>query len=100
MARTREHARGARDLVQDIGGAIALLDRAIDRLAEDDIRIYSWTVKTHYAGRDDWLAVVRAEAGQNKLVAFHSAETGWELIMGLANRINNKSLKWGEDEYA
>lgn len=100
MARAREQQRGARDLVADIGAAISLLDRAVDRRAEDDMILETFTVQTHYKRGTGWLVVARFNCGGQRMVAFHGADTGWEALKGFASKLNNNQLRLKEDEYA
>lgn len=100
MARAREHAAGVKDIVSAVGAPIVGLESSIDAWAEDDVRLMSFTVSTYHKTGGDYLVVARFEAGGEKFVAFHSADTVWEALKGFANRMRNKDLKLKEDEYA
>lgn len=101
MSGTSSNKRyGKVDVVSSIGQSIVNLERALERLDEEDFAIISITVNTVYGGRDDYMVVVRARAGDKRVVAFHSAATYWEAIKGAADRIVNGTLKFKEDQYA
>lgn len=87
-------------MVSDLGHSIAMLDRAVDRRAEDDERMLTMTLSTPYNGRADYLIVARFECGTERMVAFHSAPTAWECLKGFCDRLHNNSLVLREDEYA
>lgn len=47
----------------------------------------------------EWMAVITAYSPDGPVVAFHSGESFKELVVGLAARLKNGSLKWKADEY-
>jgi len=83
-----------------VGSALIRLENSVERWAEEDVRLVSFTVSTPYKGRADYLVVGRFEAGTNRYVAFHSAETVYEALKGFCDRMENKTLKLREDQYA
>jgi len=100
MARSRDAARGVRDIAQDIGTAIVLLERAIESQAEEDCMLLSFTVTTPWAGREEYLVVARFMTGGDRMVAFSSGPTVWEALKTFSNRFANKTLTLKEDKYA
>lgn len=48
----------------------------------------------------EFKAVLKVEYQGQKLVAFHNAETLVETLVGLLNRLENRTLKFKEDQYA
>lgn len=48
----------------------------------------------------EYRVVLKAEMQEGKFVAFHNAPTLIEALVGLVNRLENKSLKFREDQYA
>lgn len=88
------------DMRAAVGQSLVNLERAIERLSGEDVHILSFTVTTPAAGRPDYLVVVRVEQGGERLVAFHNADTVWEALKGMADRIVNGTLKLKEDQYA
>lgn len=48
----------------------------------------------------EYMAVVSADSDEGPVVAFHSAPTFGETIVGLLARLENDTLVWKEDKYA
>jgi hypothetical protein len=48
----------------------------------------------------EYRLVVKARVGGKAVVAFHSGDTLSGLLVGFVNRIENRSLKFKEDQYA
>lgn len=48
----------------------------------------------------EYRIVLKCEKEGAKFVAFHSASTLIETLVGLVNRLENRSLKFKEDQYA
>lgn len=84
--------------------AMAELFNAFEDFAEnlysDDIMITSVRVKLPDWSSDSYLVVIRADQEGRGVVAFHGAESFSGVLMGLLQRMKNKSLKWKEDMYA
>lgn len=43
-------------------------------------------------------AIIKADMGGQRVVAFHNAETPEELIAGLVERVNTDAARWREDK--
>lgn len=48
---------------------------------------------------EDWLIVVSVASSEGRQVAFHAGPDLLSAVTGLANRFQNGSLKWKEDQY-
>lgn len=48
----------------------------------------------------EYRVVLKATMNGEKFVAFHNAPTLLEALVGLVNRLENRSLKFKEDQYA
>lgn len=85
-----------RKQAETLGYFEELLDKRYDEMFE----IRSISLKPPSEDRAEWFAVVRASAEGVPLVGFHSGATIAETLVGLVNRIDNRSMKWRDDEYA
>ncbi len=54
-------------------------------------------LKVRYGSEGDVLAVIKAEGTEGEQVAFNSGDRLDDVIVGLASRMRNGSLKWRED---
>lgn len=79
---------------------MVLFARKIDDYAEEDIYLTGLSVRTPWAGYEDFLVILRANIGGEAKVAFVSGNTMWEAMKTAGDSFVNKSLKWKADEYA
>ena len=93
-------SRAFQQLYDRLADRIIHMDTAIDRLAEEDIYIVGLTIQTPWKRDGDYFCIVRAMVGGEKKVMFQSADTYYELLAGIANRIINKQFDWKDDNYA
>lgn len=93
-------SRALDKLVANLADSVVRADGAIERWGDEDVYIQSMTISTIWKGRDDYMVVVRANVGGQSKVAFHAAETFYEAVKGVCDRIVNKSLAWKDDQYA
>ncbi len=54
--------------------------------------------KVRYGEEGDVLVVLKAEGSEGNQVAFHSGDRVDDVIIGVAARLRNGSLKWREDK--
>jgi hypothetical protein len=80
--------------------AVLLFERVADRMFEEDTEITGISIRMPTLDKGEYLMIVRAREGNRQIVAFHSAPTLFELVAGTVQRLQNKSLKWKDDEYA
>lgn len=76
------------------------MEKHIEHLFESGCDIYRITVRTPTIDRASYMAVVAARIDGVAMVAFHDAPTFMECIVGVAERIENRTLKFKEDKYA
>lgn len=94
-------SRAFQKLLTDAAGNIARIDSNLERWADEDIILKGISIKSAlYTDTGEWLMTIRAVTEGKHVVAFHAASSLLELMNGFANRWNNKSLKWRDDEYA
>lgn len=82
------------------GIALGRVDTYLDAYAEDDIFVLGMSIRIPQDVGEDYLVTVRASTTEGAVVAFHSAASFDEVIVGLSNRLQNKSLRWKDDQYS
>lgn len=83
-----------------LGLAVAILERCSVGEVYADYEVHTIRYKFANSALGDHLAVVTGTDGEGMaVVAFHTAQTVGELIVGVAARIQNGTLKWRVDEY-
>jgi hypothetical protein len=75
------------------------VERSLDRLFEKEVYVEGVTIRCPTEEKPGYLAIVRAVTPAGRMVAFHREETFWEVVVGVAKRLENGSLKWAEDRY-
>ena len=90
---------GSRLVPEKIGDSLIRLDKTIEDYADDDVYLMSFTVKTTHQRGGEYLLVARIETGGAKYVAFHNADSVYDVLQGFANRFVNRQLKLKEDQY-
>ena len=79
------------------GELLLRAERIFERCWDEDVFVRNVNIKLDGGGGGNYLAIVKAETPEGKIVAFHDAPTLLELVTGLLARLENKSLKWRED---
>lgn len=92
------HAAYVRSLVRGAENLLSFED-TIERMFEEEIFVLGFSVKLPNDDRPEYLAVVRISVGGEKKVGFHNALTLGDLVIGVANRLRNRSFQWKDDEY-
>jgi len=82
------------------GTALARIDHLVAKGLAGDIHITTIRLRAPSVEGGEWLAVVKATTENGNIVGFHGGTGLGDLVSGLANRLNNGSIKWKEDEYA
>lgn len=75
-------------------------DRILERLFDDDVEVLGMSIRLPQEDAGDYLVTVRARKGNNKVVAFHAANTLAEVLRGVLAKLENRSIRWKEDNYA
>ena len=86
--------------VADAGVGLFRVEHLFDGLWDDGCVIKSVRISCPGSGRGDYLAVVTADVQGVPSVGFNSADTFRECLLGLFNRLENRTLKWKEDQYS
>ena len=97
MAR-REY--GGNKVSERIGDSLVRMDVQVEERGFEGETLMGMTIQTPWKRGDDWMVVLRANFEGEPMVAFHTADTLYEVMRGVAERFVNKSLEWKEDEYA
>ena len=74
------------------------LERVIDEGRDDDINITHIKIRVPRHEGDEYMAVVRADQGGQPMVAFHAADGLADVLVGVANRYMNRTLKFREEK--
>lgn len=96
-AREDKNRKGAERLIERIGRAIVRLDVWAMESPDDERYVVGINIKVRYDDQGDVLIVVRADAANGPEVAFNTGDTISAALTGLANRLDNRTLKWRED---
>lgn len=74
-------------------------EHILDVSFEHEIVVTAFRVTTPANGRDGYMGVVSALVDGAPCVAFHGAESLHEAFIGCLQRLENRSLKWKEDQW-
>jgi len=96
----RGRNREADKLFQDWGWAMYKFEELCSRYAIEDVWIRGFSVSLFREESNEHLVTLRATTPTGKVVAFHGAATLAEALVGLVNRLDNRSLKWREDTWS
>lgn len=83
-----------------IGRSMLRTDRMCENAAADGLTVKAIRIKFPDTPGGGYLAVVTADFDGVACVAFHGGTEFHDVVTGLLNRIQNRSLKWKEDNYA
>ena len=101
IAREAKEARllkAAEGHVARVGDAVMYLALCVEDPPGGDRWLKEIRIKVRYGEEGDVLVVVKAEGSEGNQVAFHSGDRVDDVVIGLANRLRNGSLKWREDK--
>lgn len=79
--------------------ALWRFDRILGAYLDEDVRLTAMRVIIPTLDGDEFRIVLKAERGGEKYVAFHAGGTLIEALVGLLARLENKTLKFKEDQY-
>lgn len=85
--------------MERIGVSLRQLEYELRSLAEEGVEVVRISIKPSYNSYEDTRLVIAARTENGAIVAFHGGTGIVEALVGLKNRINNRSLKWKEDQY-
>lgn len=97
-AKEKRLLNAAETYVGRLGEATMYIAKAVEDPPGGEVWLKSVTLKVRYGAEGDVLAILKAESGEGKLIAFHSGDTVDEVWQGIANRLRNGSFKWREDK--
>lgn len=97
-AQEKRLLKAASTYIGRLGESIMYLDQQINDPHDDVTFISHINFKVRYGSEGDILVVVRALSGKEKIVTFHSGDRLDDVVLGLASRFRNGSLKWKEDK--
>lgn len=84
-----------------LGRAVAYLGNDMERGIEDDTHISAIRIRAPRDMDDEYLLVAyRVNEEGEPQVAFHSASSFGEVVVGFAARLRNGTAKWNVDQYA
>lgn len=92
------HAAYVRALVR-VAEALLDFEQTAERLFEEDVHIRGMSIRMPDDDRPEYMAVVRVYEGGVKKVGFHNAPSFSEVVVGVVNRLKNRSMKFKDDEY-
>jgi len=93
------HAAYLRQMVR-VAETLQDFERVSDGLWEEDVYISGISVRFPTDDRPEYLVVVRVDGAGGRLVGFHDAPTFLEALVGVVNRLKNRSMQFKEDKYA
>lgn len=96
----RGSALAAQQVVLGIGEKLVLAEKVIDSAWDAGIYVRSLSVRLPDDESSEYRLVIRALVEGEACVAFHNGATLSDVIVGLLNRLQNRSLKFRRDEYA
>lgn len=82
-----------------VGHRVYDIDSFIQRSVRDKFVVRAIKFRAGKVPGAEWMAIITAYSPDGPVVAFHSGEGFKELVVGLAARLKNGSLKWKADEY-
>lgn len=74
-------------------------ERVAEHMFEEEVYLLGLSVRCPRDDAPEYLIVVRVDGPAGKQVGFHSAPTFMEAVVGVVNRLQNRSLKFKEDTY-
>jgi len=101
IAREAKEARllkAAEGHVSRVGESVMYLALCVEDPPGGERWLKEIRFKVRYGAEGDVLVVVKAEGGEGNQVSFHSGDRLDDVVVGLANRLRNDSLKWREDK--
>lgn len=74
-------------------------ERLASRDYEDDQIYVGLSIRIPHNEGEDYLLTLRCFRAGEKFVAFHAAPTMVEALVGMVNRVRNKSMRWRDDQF-
>jgi hypothetical protein len=78
---------------------IVRFEQVLERMFDEDEEILGLSVRIPSTEGADYLITVRARIGEKRKVAFHASYSFADTIRGLVARLENRSMRWKEDQY-
>lgn len=97
-AQEKRLLKAAEGYICRLGEAVMYIAKHIEDPPDSDTFIKEVRIKVRYGYEGDVLAIIKADRGKDKVVAFQSGDRLDEVVQGLANRLRNGDLKWREDK--
>ncbi len=79
--------------------ALMSLEDTLSWYEDEEKWVYSIRVSMPSEDRDEYLGVIKASGVEGDQIAFHQGGTYLETLVGVAQRLKNRTLKWRDDEY-
>lgn len=76
------------------------VEHLLDALDEENVEVRSVTFRVPQEQGGDFLVTVRAFVEGKAMVAFHGSDSFAEAARGVFARLENRSVKWKDDQYA
>lgn len=92
------HAAYLKQMVRQAETLVAF-ESVSDALWEEEVYISGISIRFPTDDRSEYLAVVRVDGPSGRQVGFHDAPTFLEVLVGVTNRLKNRSMKFKEDKY-
>lgn len=87
------------DFILRAGAAVHVLEDVADTWADDSAFLVSFSIRWPAEVGDEYFLVARIEVEGRKMVAFRSAGSLHELLVGFVKAMKYKKLKLREDKY-
>ena len=83
-----------------IGEKMLQLNQTIEALLDDDVLVTGMNVQAATGGRADWLVVIRATTGDQRIVCFCNGDTLHGALSSFVGLHRSGTLRWKNDQYA
>lgn len=85
--------------LQRAGAKLYDFEPVVERLFDDAIEVRSMAVRLPQAEGGDYLVTIRAYKEGKAVVGFSSGSSLTETLVGVVNRLQNRTVKWKADQY-
>jgi len=75
-------------------------DALLGRMFDEGIAFRGMSIRPPRQSGGDWFITVRVTINGEPQVGFHAAPYFNELVVGVCERMNNRTMKWKDDAYA
>lgn len=96
MASVAEYQR---QLVR-LAEAVLTVDKLLDDLAAEDVWVQALRVLPPPLEGGDWRLILKVRIAEKPYVAFCNGSSFGEVVKAMVNRLQNRTVKWKEDQYA